>query len=302
MKKIGVTLVLVAAVAIVSTLAIIRYRSESGSTEAESLAIQPEGASASEGAKDLDTTQEGSVDEVAAAVARRRGAKSPCMISMQNAANEGKYFFIFFHSSDDDQTQAMKKVFRSAMNSLAGEAIGAEVEISDPAEVVLVNKFNVRRAPMPLVLAIAPNGAITAGSPTQFTVDQLQNAIVSPCTEKSLKALQDRKLVFVCVQNAATESNDVAMAGVDSIRTDPGYSSSTEVVMLDPACPEESKFLMNLQVDPYTKEAVTVCLVPPGAAVARFTGATGKETIIAALVSSNSGCGPGGCGPGGCGK
>ncbi len=295
MKKTGVILAAFAVVAVISALAITRYGGGSGPAEAEDLASRAEEASAREGAKDLDRTQERSEDEVASAGARRRGAKSPCMISMQNAANEGKYFFIFFHSSDDDQTQAMKKVFRSTMNSLAGEAVGAEVRISDPAEVVL-------GAPMPLVLAIAPNGAITGGSPTQFTGDQLQNAIVSPCTEKSLKALQDRKLVFVCVQNAATKSNDAAMAGVDSMRTDPGYSSSTEVVMLDPARPEESKFLADLQVDPYTKEAVTVCLVPPGTAVATFTGATGKEAIITALVSSKSGCGPGGCGPAGCGK
>jgi hypothetical protein len=292
MKKIGVILAAVAVVAIISALAITRYGGGSG----------PEEASTREGAKDLERTQKGSEDEVAAAVARRRGAESPCMVSMQNAATEGKYFFILFHSSDDDQTQAMKKVFHSAMNSLEGEAIGAEVKTSDPAEVLLVNKFNVRRAPMPLVLAIAPNGAVTGGFPTQFTGDQLQNAIASPCTEKSLKALQDRKLVFVCVQNAATKSNDAALAGVDSIRIDPGYSSSTEVVMLDPARPEESRFLADLQVDPHTKEAVTVCLVPPGTTVAKFTGATGKEAIIAALVSSKSGCGPSGCGPSGCGK
>jgi hypothetical protein len=302
MKKTVVILAAVAAVSILSVLALTRYAGSSKPAEAAATASRPEEATAREVAKDLDVTQEGSESEVAAAAARRRGPKSPCTTSMEVAANEGKYFFIFFYSSDDEGTQAMKQVFHSTMGALAGTAAGREVWLSDPAEVVLVNKFNVRRAPMPLVLAIAPNGAVTGGFPTEFTGDQLQSAIASPCTQKSLKALQERKLVFVCVQNAATKSNAAAMAGVDSVRTDPGYSSSTQVIMLDPALPEESKFLADLQVDPHTSEAVTVCLVPPGAAVARFTGATGKEAIIAALMSSGSGCGPGGCGPGGCGN
>ncbi len=70
---------------------------------------------------------------------------------------------------------------------------------------------------------------------------------------------------------------------------------------VDPADPAEAGFLKALQVVPQTKEAITVCLVPPGQAVARFSGGTEKETIVAAL-SNGGGCGPSGCGPSGCGK
>ena len=61
---------------------------------------------------------------------------------------------------------------------------------------------------MPLVLAVAPNGAVTGGFPTTFEKQQLVDAIATPSTQKCLKALQDGKLVFLCVQNGETKSND----------------------------------------------------------------------------------------------
>jgi hypothetical protein len=154
---------------------------------------------------------------------------------------------------------------------------------------------------MPLVLAVAPNGAITGGFPEEFEEAQLLGAFASRGEEKSLKALQERKVVLLCVQNGKTKLNAEAMKGVEDFKADPNYGPFTEVVSLDPTDPSESEFLKMLQVVPQTASAVTVCLVPPGRAVARLTGETSKEAILTAL-SSGGGCGPGGCGPSGCGN
>ena len=154
---------------------------------------------------------------------------------------------------------------------------------------------------MPLVLAVAPNGAITGGFPQGFEETQLLGAFASPCEEKSLKAHQERRVVLVCVQYESTASNDAAMKGVLDLKADPDFGPYTEILALDPVDPAESGFLKALQVASQTEEAVTVCLVPPGTAVARFTGETQKESLVAAL-SSSEGCGPSGCGPSGCGK
>lgn len=154
---------------------------------------------------------------------------------------------------------------------------------------------------MPLILAVAPNGAITGGFPPGFEEKQLLDAFASPGEEKSLKALQDRRLVLVSIQNGRTSSNDAAMKGVRDFKADPNYGPSTELVTIDPSDPAETGFLRALQVTPETAEAVTVCLVPPGRAIARFSGGTEKEAIVAAL-STGGGCGPNGCGPGGCGQ
>jgi len=129
-----------------------------------------------------------------------------------------------------------------------------------------------------------------------FDEKQLLDAIASPGLAASLKGLQDRKLVFVCVQNDATKSNAAAMKGVQDFKADRRFSGTTEIVILDPAKTEESKFLGQLGVAPDTKEAVTVFLAPPGTVVGKFQGATKKSQLEASLQKAAADCGTG-CGP-----
>jgi hypothetical protein len=222
------------------------------------------------------------------------------MAAMQRAAEAGKYLFLFFLKTEDEQTLAMRKVFDSAVQKAADRANGIAVNITDLSAKAIVDKFDLQRAPMPLVLALAPNGAITGGFPSKFEEQQLLEAFVSPATEKCLKSLQDGNLVFLCIQNAKTESNDDAMKGVNDFKADERFGHATTVITLDPADKEEAAFLADLQVAPETSEAITVFLVPPGRPVAKYEGATNKQTLVDTLSKANTGCGPGGCGPGGC--
>jgi hypothetical protein len=223
------------------------------------------------------------------------------MAAIKQAADAGKYIFMFFSKTDDDQTLAMRKVFDKAMAKVADRAQWIAVNTTDPSEKAIVAKFDLDRAPMPFVLAMAPNGAITGGFPTKFEEQQLVDAFATPVTEKVMKHLQDGKLVFVCVQNGKTKSNDAAMQGIREFRADARYASATEIVTLDPTDKKEANFLTDLRVSPGIAIATTVFIVPPGQAIAQIEGPTNKDKLIELLSSANTGCGPGGCGPGGCG-
>src|SRR3972149_3549031 len=61
-------------------------------------------------------------------------------------------------------------------------------------------------APMPLVLCLAPNGAITGAFTKQFTQDAVDKALVTPAMTAYMKALQDDKIVVVHVKPAANAS------------------------------------------------------------------------------------------------
>lgn len=223
------------------------------------------------------------------------------MDAIKQAGEAGKYLFLFFSKTDNDQTLAMRKVFDKAMEKVADRAQWVAIDVADPSEKAVVAKFDIARAPMPLVLAMAPNGAITGGFPTKFDEQQLLDAFATPCTEKALKQLQDGKLVFVCVQNDKTKSNDAAMQGIREFKADARFASATEIVMLDPADSAEASFLADLKIDPKTEEAVTAFLAPPGSAIAEYKGATDKAELVAAIQKANSsGCAGGSCGPGGC--
>ncbi len=217
------------------------------------------------------------------------------------AAAAGKYLFVFFWKADDDSSAAMRERFEQTMAGLSDRADAVAVNITDPAEQAIVDEYGLGRAPMPLVLAIAPNGAITGGFPTQFSEADLLSAFVSPVMQQCMKLLQDGKLVLLCVQGAQTELNDEAMQGVKDFAADPRFGEATQIVRLDPADGAEKLFLDDLELDPAIKTAVTVFLVPPGAPIAMFEGATSKDALVAALQrAASSSCCPGGaCGPGG---
>jgi hypothetical protein len=77
------------------------------------------------------------------------------------------------------------------------------VQASNSAEKALVDRFGTSRAPMPLVLAVASCGAVTKAFGAVFDETQLRTAFVSPETQLCRKALQDRKLVLLCVFDQA---------------------------------------------------------------------------------------------------
>jgi hypothetical protein len=222
------------------------------------------------------------------------------MAAMEKAAEARKYLFALFRKEEDSQTSAMRAVLGEVLEEVADKANSVEVNVTASSEKAIVDKFGLDRAPMPLILAIAPNGAITGGFPTKVEKQKLLDAFASPGTEKCMKQLQDNRLVFLCVQNGETKSNDDAMKGVREFQADARFAQATEIVLLDPTDAAEASFLKDLQVDPRTETAVTVFLAPPGAPIAMYEGATSKDELVATLEKASSACGPGGCGPEGC--
>ena len=242
----------------------------------------PTPASAAE-AKPSDAGEPGKADN---------GRPATGMAAIERAAKAGKYLFVFFYKDESEKTGEMKKVFHAAMGKVSDRAEWVEVKATDRSEKAIVDKFGVSRAPMPLALALAPNGVVTGGFPVEFDGKQLLDAIASPGLTASLKGLQDRKLVFVCVQNGTTKSNAAALQGVQDFKADRRFASTTEIVTVDPAKTEEARFLGQLGVTPDTKEAVTVFLAPPGKVVGKFQGATTKSQLEKAAASCGTGCGP----------
>jgi hypothetical protein len=232
-------------------------------------------------------------------------AQGAGMTALAKASNANKYLFIFFSKADDAGTLAMRKVFDDAMAKSADKADTVALKVGDPAEKQIVEKFGVAAAPMPLVLAVAANGAVTKGLPLKFDEKALSEAFASPGMEKSLKALQDRKLVLLCVQNKSTKDSAAAMKGAEEFAGDKKFAADTGietvVIQIDPADAAEAKFLTQLKIDPKTNQAVTAFIAPPGVVLTLTKGPTTKDAFMETLKKAMSGgCGPGGCGPGGC--
>ena len=220
--------------------------------------------------------------------------KGRSQVAIERAAKANKYLFIFCYKGNDEQTKKMNALFDAVTKKVRKRANSVEVNIADPAENAIVKKFNLQAAPSPLVLVLAPNGALTGGFAGEFDETQLMEAFATPCSETCLKAVQDGKLVILCIQNASSNSKDAALKGVMDFKADSRFAQFTQIVMLNPADAAEAKFLKQLQVDPKSIEAITVLLTPPGTVLGKFTGATDKARFVTALSSAGSGCCPSG--------
>lgn len=244
----------------------------------------------------------------AAASAQGLGASagnqaSPGQLAIQKATSANKFALVFFWKDRGAQTDQAWADLRSAAAKMVNWAEVTAVQVTDPAEKQLVARHHLSRAPMPLVLAIAPCGAVTKAITGRITEAQIQSAYVSPCTQACLKAIQDRKLVMLCVMDRKDPYRSGAVPqGVQDFKADGRYGPVTEVVLVNATDQAEAAFLRELQVDPREPKPVTVLLAPPGSMVAKFAAGATKEQMVARLSAAQSNrCANGTCGPNGCG-
>jgi hypothetical protein len=232
-----------------------------------------------------------------AAQAQAPRQPSPAQAALASARQEQKYLFILFWKESNAATQAMKQTLDAALAGRGGQASSVSVNTADPAESAVVTRFGVSRSPMPLVVAVAPNGAITGGFPLKLTDQEVSGAFVSPGTAACLTATQARKLTLLCVQPAGVRE---LPPGVREFKADAQYGPATEVVTVQAGDPAEAGFLQALKIRP-ASSTVTAFIAPPGSLLGTFDHTATKQQFVERLQSAQNSCCPRGkCGPGGC--
>lgn len=206
---------------------------------------------------------------------------------LQQAAKEGKYTFLMFYKQKDAATDAMAATLKDSLADKAEKAVVAYVQVSNPAEQALVTTYGVSRAPMPMAIAIAPNGAMTGMFAQKVTPETLDGAFVTPAMMFTMKNLQEDKLVLVTVQGSAKTPAPVA---VRDFQSDPHFKDRIVTASISAADPEEAKFIGQMQIDPKAEVTHTVLLAPPGMMVGKFDAAASKDEIAAALAKAGKCC------------
>ncbi|MHC4493407.1 MAG: hypothetical protein ACYTDU_17500 [Planctomycetota bacterium] len=206
--------------------------------------------------------------------------KGEGLAAVERCAKADRYLFILFFNPEEEQTLAMQTAFEAATKTLANRAGAVQIDVGNPAEAGIVERFDAAYAPTPLVLALAPNGAVTGALSTTFKTEQLADAIVSPGMQTCLKAMQESKQVLLCFQNERTRSNQEALQGVHEYAGGPSCAETTEVVFVDPADPAEATLLERGKVPADADEAMTVLMTASGSFHGPLKGATTREMIV----------------------
>jgi hypothetical protein len=218
----------------------------------------------------------------------RPASPSQAEATLEKAAADGKYTFLVFYKTNDAATQAVGATLKEGLAKRSELAVGAYVQVGQPAEQALVDKYDVSRAPMPMTIAVAPNGAMTGLFAQKLTPELIENAFVTPTMMRCMKSLQEGKLVFVCVQGSAKAA---APASLKDFQADPHFKDRLVAYSMLAADTAEGKFLTQMQIDAAkARGTTTVLLAPPGVLVGKFDELASKDDIAAALAKAGKCC------------
>ena len=207
---------------------------------------------------------------------------------LDQSAADGKFTLIVFYKEDTAAVRTMIQVAKDGVAKRKDKTAVTHVQVADPVEKTLVERFDVARAPMPMAMVVASNGAITGVFSKQLTDESLDAAIVTPTMTRCMKSLQENKLVFVCVQ---TTEKPLVPAAVKNMQADPQFKDRIALVSMQLNDPEEARFLSQLQIDAKQIRGVTaVLLAPPGVLIGKYDSFATKEQVAAALHKAGQCC------------
>lgn len=207
--------------------------------------------------------------------------------ALAHAGGANKITYLVFHRTWDGAAQAAGQAVKSYADKYAAKATWAAVAIGEPAEKAVVDKFQVSRAPMPLVLAVHPNGAVTGVFQKPMAEGEFLNALASPTKAECMKRLQANQLVLLCVQTAAQPS---VPQGVKDFQADPQFANQAQVVTVRLDDPNEAPFFTHLEIDPQSAAPQTVMMAPPGVMVGKFPPAATKADLAKSLHKAGKCC------------
>lgn len=207
---------------------------------------------------------------------------------LADAADEQRYTFVLFYKDRGKATGMMLETIERGLTERGEEATIAQVDATDPAQKSLVDRFKVGRAPMPLTVVVAPNGAITGMFAARISDKQVADAFVTPKMAECMKSMQEGRLVFVCV--SATPDATLPR-GVRDFQADPQFKGRADVVTLRADDPAEGDFLKQLKIDPQSvRDSTTAFLAPPAAVVGRYGASATKNQMATALHAAGKCC------------
>lgn len=206
--------------------------------------------------------------------------------AVKTAATQDQFAFILFYRSNDAATGSMHQTLQSTLSNRDDAAI-VPVQVSDPAERELISHFDATRLPMPAVAVLAPNGAVTSVFPQRVAPEQLTAAIVSPGQAECLKALQNQKIVLLCVQ---PQGNETIPAGVRDFQADDLYKHRTEIVSVRANDPAEARFLRQLRLRTDQPSSVVAFMAPPGVMLGTYNSNVTMEVLAQKLAAAGKCC------------
>lgn len=207
--------------------------------------------------------------------------------AIPHATAKPKFQLILFWKDSSPATQAMAEQLKSAVSSRSDRLELTSVNVSDPANKSIVDRYHVGRAPMPIAVCVAPNGVVT-GALRQISDKSVEHVMVTPAMADVAKALQEQKIVLTHIQSSP---DSPIPACASEMLADPLYSERIVVINVVSKDPREQRFFTDMKLDPNgVAGSSLVVFAPPGVLVGQFPANASKEQIATALHAAGKCC------------
>jgi hypothetical protein len=169
-----------------------------------------------------------------------------------------------------------------------------EMDRSDIANSDVKTRFHVATAKLPLIVVLAPNGAVAGGSLLEYAdAKELAEMIPTPKQADVLKATQEGKAVFLVASAMGKFNGDVLSACRDACASMQGNGAVIEV---DAESAVERPFLKRLGVKKGMHDTQIVVMNGSGKVTGTFTGVTDASTLATTAAKTAAPCCPPGSG------
>ncbi len=210
-------------------------------------------------------------------------APSPGEQRLSEAAAQDRYSYVLFYRQADSATKAMQQAVQAHVAEHQNKTSLVTVQLQDLEESALVARFDATRSPMPTVVGIAPNGAVTGIYPRAVSRDQLQRSILTPGHSDMVKALQDQKIVIVCLQPASGGSLPRA---VEELEASAEFAGRLHRVTAEADDSGESPFFARMRVRTDISSPMVLLFAPPGVHLGTFDASVTGAVLAQKLHAS----------------
>lgn len=212
--------------------------------------------------------------------------------AIADAFAAGQFLCLVFYETKDASFTEMSSSIETFIKTSTNKISVYNAKAADPANQEVQDRYFITKGNLPMLLVLAPNGAVTGGSPKTVTADQMkQFTSFSDLMLKIIKPLQEQKVVLVALQNASTKFNKDSWAGVTDFANDANYKDLVAAVKADPTATGSQDFVKQCQLIPPLTEATVVVLIPPGKIAKIMNGIVTKADILKSLQACKAGSG-----------
>lgn len=213
---------------------------------------------------------------------------APISETPQGANATEQFTYVLFWKQNDPKTKQFAETIRRGVARNPAQATWKSVDVNDPANQQVVAHYGVSRAPMPLAICVAENGAITSVFTRRPNDEMLDRAIVTPAMVTVTKALQDKKIAVVHVKPT---SEAPLPYGALEFTQDAAFQSRTIVVDVLANDADEARFLKDMDFASGTiRDSSIVVMAPPGVLVGKFPSTATMSDIATKLHAAGKCC------------